>query len=97
MPVDLSTQAGITLVVGIIIQAIKGLIPDEWVKAIPLMSLLLGVVIGAGYALARGGDVVTGAVTGFFGGATASGLYDVLKPTNIIPTRTRMKRVLGRE
>lgn len=97
MPVDLSTQAGITLVVGIIIQAIKGLVPDSWAKAIPLISLLLGVIVGAGYTLARGGDVVTGAVTGFFAGATASGLYDVLKPTGIIPTRTRMKGILSRE
>ncbi len=97
MPVDLSTQAGITIAVGIIIQAIKGLVPDAWAKAIPLMSLSLGVVIGAGYSAATGRDVVSGAVTGFFGGATASGLYDVLQPTNIIPSRTRMKRILGRE
>lgn len=96
MIADLTTQAGITVAVGIIIQAIKGLVPDEWAKAIPLMSLLLGVLIGAGYALARGSDVVTGAVTGFFGGATASGLYDVVKPTNVVPTRARMKRILGR-
>ena len=96
MAADLTTQAGITVAVGIIIQAIKGLVPDEWAKAIPLMSLLMGVLIGAGYALARGNDVATGAVTGLFGGATASGLYDVMKPTNIIPSRTRMKKILGR-
>ncbi|MFQ6058544.1 MAG: hypothetical protein ACE5MB_06680 [Anaerolineae bacterium] len=96
MIADLTTQAGITVAVGIIIQAIKGLVPDEWAKAIPLMALLLGVLIGAGYNLATGRDVVRGAVTGFFGGATASGLYDVVAPTNVLPSRTQMKRMLGR-
>jgi len=97
MTADLTTEAGITVVVGIIIQAVKGLLPLAWNKALPLISVILGIVIGAGYAALTGGNALNGGIAGLFGGATASGIYNVAKGTGVVPDQARMRTLLGRD
>ena len=93
MEIDLATQAGIAVAVGIIIQAIKALIPASGERAVPLASLALGMAVGGVYYYYQQGDPIRGAIMGFFGGAAASGLYDAIR----LPTRKEMRKVFGLE
>ncbi len=77
------TIGGIAILVGIIIQAFKGKLPNDWVPAIGLgLGIACGLVV---YAATQQGWVpaaMLGAgVTGLLGGATAVGLYEAQKGT----------------
>lgn len=63
----------------IITQLIKSTpIKNTWM---PHISVVLGGVLGAVYALYYGGDLMTNIVTGVIYGASASGIYDAAKNT----------------
>ena len=73
--------AGILAVlIGFIMQAIKQL---EAVnnKYLPLLSMILGIVLGAIIALAFDFNIGIYMIAGFIGGAGSSGLYDGLTVT----------------
>lgn len=67
----------IAIFVGIILQAVKQL---ESVnnRYLPLMSIILGMAIGALFAIAFEFAVAVYVIAGFLGGASASGIYDGL-------------------
>lgn len=72
------TVAGIlALLIGFIMQGIKQL---EVVnnKYLPLISMALGIILGAIIAVAFEFNVGIYIIAGFIGGASASGLYDGL-------------------
>lgn len=65
------------LVLGIT-QLIKGYIPSKWV---PLTSVVLGILMGMGYALKQSTNIYEGLVLGLIAALSANGLYDnVTKP-----------------
>lgn len=80
----LTTIAGVALLTGIVVGALTKFLNwsgDVKDRVAPLASLVVGVVLGLlGLGLNVGPiarqDVVVAIVTGLFGGATASGLYD---------------------
>ena len=75
----LTTIAGVAAVVSIALQIVKpALGADEAAvkRFAPLGSGVLGIALGVAGALCFGNPPVEGAVTGYLGGAAASGLYD---------------------
>lgn len=73
--------AGILAVlIGFIMQAIKQLEAINN-KYLPLLSMILGIVLGAVIALTFDFNIGIYMIAGFIGGAGASGLYDGLTVT----------------
>jgi len=82
---DLQTVAGVAVVVSILTQLVKPYLEE---KAVPLVAIALGLVVGALATLALGlsgpADLGNALLTGLLGGASAIGLYQVQKPTGIL-------------
>lgn len=77
----LTTVAGIALVVAIALEIGKRTLAltDEATKRYaPGFAAILGIALGVAGAVYFGNQPVEGAVSGYFGGATASGVYDQL-------------------
>jgi len=79
--------AFIATVVTVIVQLLKNLVAYEPKgtdnparKWIPLFILAISTALGAGLSYAGGVDVVNGVFEGFFGGATAIGVYKAGAP-----------------
>jgi len=74
---SLLSVAGTALVVGVIIQIVKGWLVERF---IPLASIAVGIALAvvASIVLGHTGAVQLGnaAITGLLGGAAASGIYD---------------------
>lgn len=70
----------LAVLIGFIMQGIKQL---EAVnnKYLPLLSMILGIILGAVIALAFDFNIGIYMIAGFIGGAGASGLYDGLTVT----------------
>jgi hypothetical protein len=60
----------------ILVQAIKGLLPEGARPYIPVGLIAIMMVLGTAIALYVGRDPVVGLFEGFFGAATAVGIYE---------------------
>lgn len=74
----------IAVFVGLIIEAFKqAVLPHDRIeKALPLIALLLGVLLGLLYAVVRSEDLLLYAASGLVGGGFASGIYDSIHSYN---------------
>ena len=61
----------------IIVELAKGLEINK--KYLPLISVVLGAILGGAFSFYYGADLFTHIVEGIVYGATASGIYDVAK------------------
>ncbi len=64
-------------VANIVTQMVKGLIPDQGQKWIPLGLILLTMGAGVALTFAYGRDPIAGLLEGLFGGASAVGFYEL--------------------
>lgn len=86
---DAMTVGGAAVLVSILVQVIKGALPEEW---IPRLALLLGIVVVDGATLAvhlTAGTLTPivlfdGFLTGLIAGASSIGLYKVQQPIGIL-------------
>lgn len=78
---DIQTAAGAAVIVAIVMQTLKSLVPERWV---PATAILVGValVIGATGVVGQGTaeDLGHAALTGFLAGASSVGLYAAQRP-----------------
>lgn len=74
----LSAVALVGIFAGVLVEALKRTELVS-VKALPILSLVVGSLAGLALALGFGQDVPTFIAAGFIGGAVASGLYDGIK------------------
>lgn len=85
---QLLTVGGVTAVVLVLIQAIKGRLPDDWEA---LIAIGLGIVLAVLASLAQGNYSVAAmaqaALTGLLGGAAAVGAYKAQVPAGILPSK----------
>lgn len=65
----------VAAIASILVQALKGPIPEKARVWIPLVLLFLLTAGGLGLAAAYGYDLLAGAVEGFFGAASSLGFY----------------------
>lgn len=78
---DYLVDGGVVMAVTMgIVQIFKGLIPQQFV---PLLSVVVGAVIGVANAYAQTGDMVAGAVAGAVAGLTAAGTYDTIQGLSV--------------
>lgn len=83
---------GAAIIVSILVQIAKSRIPADWV---PIAALLMGIALveAATVALGLSGGNLTpialfdGALTGIIAGASSIGLYEVQRPTGVLPSR----------
>lgn len=83
----LTSVVGIALITGVVVEAIKRATnptPDAQDRWLPLANLIIGALLGIVGAVLVPDDVTrqsiaTGIITGFFGGASAGGLYDAIR------------------
>lgn len=68
----------LAIVAGIGIQAVKGLLSNKAKDRIPIASIGILSLAGAGLALYSGRDPMAGIFEGFFAAASATGLYEGL-------------------
>lgn len=61
----------------IIVELAKGLEINK--KYLPIVSVVLGAILGAAFSFYYGADLFTHVVEGIIYAATASGIYDVAK------------------
>jgi len=78
LPIDLEVVAWLAVVANIVVQLVKGLLPEGAQKFIPLGLFVILVGFGLGLAAYIGRDLFAGAMEGFFGAASAIGLYEGL-------------------
>lgn len=74
----LSAVALVGIFAGVLVEALKRTELVS-VKALPILSLVVGSLAGLALALGFGQDVPTFIAAGFIGGAVASGLYDGIR------------------
>ena len=66
----------LAVVANVVVQALKGVLPDAVRKYLPLVIMAVMAAVGLGLALYLGRDPVAGLLEGFFAGASAVGLYE---------------------
>ena len=67
----------LAVVANIVVQLVKGFLPEDWAKWIPLGLFALMMPVGLGIAAYVGRDLVVGLLEGFFAAASAVGLYEL--------------------
>ena len=77
LPLDPAVIGWLAVVANILIQLVKGFIPEPGHRWIPLGLFVLMMPLGLLLALYTGRDLVVGLLEGFFGAASAVGLYEL--------------------